>query len=118
MAPEEEIVISFFIGVLGRHIVVVWSEVDLGQKGLEDDVVVGGILGVVVVVEHGTPQSASYPPVVGVFDIANSLRERSAPNNIALNNFLFRYLLQNSGQTYFHCSRAWYRGQWWQQHCG
>ena len=55
VAPEEEIVISFFISMLRGHIVVVWSEIDLGEKGLEDDIVVGGVLGVVIVVEHGAP---------------------------------------------------------------
>ena len=50
-------------GLRGRH--EVFGGGDLRQQRLGDDVVVGRVVGVVPVVDHGAPDGAGFPPVVG-----------------------------------------------------
>lgn len=70
IAPEEEIIIAFLVGVLRRQVVVFGAEIDLGEECIEDDVVVAGVLGDMIVVNHHAPESTSHPPVVRTVDIS------------------------------------------------
>lgn len=72
VAPEEEVIVSFFISVFGRQIVVFGAEIDLGKQGIENDVVVAGVLGDMVVVDHHAPEGTGHPPVVWAVDVAES----------------------------------------------
>ena len=72
-APKVEIIIAFLALVLRGHIVVVRTQIGGGQKSLDNDIVVAGVLGVVVVVEQSSPKGTRYPPVVWIFQISNLL---------------------------------------------
>ncbi len=71
ISPEEEIIVAFLVGVLRRQVVVVGAEIDLGEERIEDDVVVAGVLGDMIIVNHHAPESTSHPPVVRTVDISN-----------------------------------------------
>jgi len=56
--------------VLGRHVIEVGADVWRVEKSLDDNVVVGRVLGDVVIVEEGAPEGTGDPPVVRILEIA------------------------------------------------
>lgn len=62
--PKSLIIVTLGSSLVGWHVVPVLA--DLKEKRRFDNIVVFGVVGVVPVINHGTPSGASLPPIVGV----------------------------------------------------
>lgn len=61
-APKALVVISFCLGLVWRHVVIVWSR--LPKHALCDEIIVLAVVGVVIVIDQDPKHGSRFPPVV------------------------------------------------------